>query len=170
MFAELLVQDLGLDHPRQLNAQQQLFVLHYTTTDGVAGNAAAAARLAGYSEKYAADLGRQLLEKPHVQAAIDAALREAIGTRLTVKAVAVIESIIENKDASLKLRGDMAARVIEFSGLVERTKAQKAREAGLNIGKPLTEYTRAELEDLIRKGAEVLKMADEFARQSAMPN
>ena len=164
------MQDHSQDHSRLLNAQQEAFVLHYTTTDGVAGNAAAAARLAGYSEKYAADLGRQLLAKPHVQAAIDAALREAIGTRLTVKAVAVIEGIIESKDASLKLRGDMAARVIEFSGLIERTKAQKAIETGLYIGKPLTEYTRAELDDLVRKGAEVLRMANEFARQSAAPN
>jgi len=155
---------------REPTKQQMDFVLHYTSTDGAAGNAAEAARRAGYSQKNAAEIGRQLLGKPHVQAAIDATLRDAIGTRLTVKAVAVIESIIENKDASLKLRGDMAARVIEFSGLIERTKAQKATEAGLTVGKPLTECTRAELDDLVRKGAEVLKMADEFARQSTMPN
>jgi phage terminase small subunit len=155
---------------RELNDQQKSFVLHYTSTDGVAGNAAEAARRAGYTKKYAADLGRQLLEKPHVSAAIDAALREAIGTRLTVKAVTVIESILTSKDASLKLKGDMAAKVIEFSGLVERTKAQKAKEAGLGFDKPLTEFTRAELEAVVAKGAEVLKMADELAQQSARPN
>ena len=155
---------------RQLNAQQEKFVLHYTSAAGAVGNAAAAARLAGYSAKYAADLGRQLLAKPHVKAAVDAALRDAIGTRLTVKAVAVIESIIENKEASLKLRGDMAARVIEFSGLIERTKAQKATDTGLGLDKPLMEMTRAELEMVVAKGVDVLKMADEFARQGAMPN
>lgn len=38
------------------------------------------------------------------------------------------------------------SKVVEFSGLVERTKAAKAREAGDLFGKSLTEMTRAELE------------------------
>ena len=153
---------------RELNPQQKAFVLHFTSTPGAAGNAAEAARRAGYSPKNAAELGRQLQGKPHVQAAVDAVLREAIGTRLTVLAVNVIESIINDENANLKLRGDMAVKVIEFSGLVERTKAEKAGQAGLD--KPLSEMTRAELEGLVARGADVLKMADELARQSASPN
>ena len=153
---------------RELNPQQKAFVLHFTSTPGAAGNAAEAARRAGYSPKNAAELGRQLLGKPHVQAAVDAVLREAIGTRLTVLAVNVIESIINDENANLKPRGDIAVKVIEFSGLVERTKAEKAGQAGLD--KPLSEMTRAELEGLVARGADVLKMADELARQSASPN
>jgi phage terminase small subunit len=155
---------------RELTEQQRAFVLHFTTTPGTAGNAAAAARMAGYSQKNSAELGRQLLGKPHVQAAIDAALREAIGTRLTVLAVNVIESIINDPEASLKLRGDMAVKVIEFSGLVERTKAEKEKQTGIASGKKLAEMTRDELEAVVAQGVEVLKMADNLARQSARPN
>lgn len=153
-----------------LNDQQEAFVLHYTSTAGVAGNAAEAARRAGYSHKYAADLGRQLLAKPHVQTAIDAALREAIGTHLTVLAVGVIESILASKEASLKLKGDMAAKVIEFSGLVERAKAEKAKQNGLDSGKTITEMTREELEAIVARGVEVLKMAHELPQHKARPH
>jgi phage terminase small subunit len=155
---------------RPLTDQQQTFVLHYTSTPGAAGNAAEAARRAGYSENNPAELGRQLLGKPHVQAAIDAALREAIGTHLTVLAVGVIESILASKDASLKLKGDMAAKVIEFSGLVERAKAEKAKQTGITASKALNEMTREELEGVVARGVEVLKMADEMSKQAAQPN
>jgi phage terminase small subunit len=155
---------------RELTQQQKDFVLHYTSTEGAAGNAAEAARRARYSEKNAAELGRQLLGKPHVQAAIDAALREAIGTTLTVKAVNVIESILTSQEASLKLKGDMAAKVIEFSGLVERAKAEKAKQTGLDATKPLSQMTRAEIEAVVARGVDIMKMADDLARQSAQPN
>lgn len=164
------MQTLDTKTDRELTEQQQAFVLHFTSTPGAAGNAAESARRAGYSQKNAAELGRQLLGKAHVQAAIDALLRDAIGTRLTVLAVNVIESIITDVNANLKLKGDMAAKVIEFSGLVERTKAAKAKESGLGFGKSLTEMTRAELEEVVARGADVLKMADELAQQSARPN
>lgn len=155
---------------RELTKQQQAFVLHFTSTDGASGSPTKAARLAGYSTKYATDIGRQLLAKPHVQAAIDAELREKIATSLTVQAIGVIETIIKDTSASLKLRGDMAVKVIEFSGLVERTKAEKEKQTGLAEGKKLTELTREELERVVSQGAEVLKLADELAKQSARPN
>jgi phage terminase small subunit len=147
---------------------QQRFVDCYLTGDQTMGKPAKAAIAAGYAPKNADQLAHQLLQKPHVLVAIDKALRDAIGTRLTVKAVAVIENIIENPEASLKLRGDMAAKVIEFSGLIERTKAAKAKETGFD--KPIAEMTRAELEAVVARGVDVLKMADELAQQSARPN
>lgn len=155
---------------RELNRQQKDFVLHFTSTAGIARNAAAAARKAGYSQKNSAELGRQLLAKPHVQTAIDAALRETIGTHLTVLAINVIENILSSKEASLKLKGDMAAKVIEFSGLVERAKAEKAKQTGIDGRKSLLELTRYELENVVAGGVEVLRMADEFAKQAAQPN
>lgn len=134
---------------RELTEQQKAFVLHYTSTAGAVGNAAAAAREAGYSVKTSAEQGAQLLKKPHVQAAIDVALREAIGVSLSVKAVAVIESILDSKDASLKLKGDLAVKVIELSGLADRTQTQKAKDTGL--AKPLGEQSRAELEAFVQR-------------------
>ena len=115
------------------------------------------------------EIARQLLVKPHVVAAIDAALREAIGTRLTVQAVNVIESIIRNPDASLKLRGEMACKVIEYSGIIERTKQHKAQETGLS-GRSLSEMTREELEMIVLRGAEALRAQSDPANRNDLAN
>lgn len=154
---------------RQLTEMQQRFVDCFTSGGETGADPKAAALAAGYSAENAVEIARQLLAKPHVVAAIDAALREAIGTRLTVQAVNVIESIIRNPNASLKLRGEMAVKVVEFSGLVERTKAHKALETGLGA-KRLAELTRAELEAIVAQGAAVLSAADEVAHAFSRPN
>jgi hypothetical protein len=154
---------------RDLTEMQRGFVDFFTSGGETGADPEKAAIAAGYSEKNAGEIARQLLGKPHVIGAIDAALRDAIGTRLTVQAVKVIECIIRNPDASLKLRGEMAVKIVEFSGLVERTKAQKAQETGLG-GKSLAELTRGELEAIVAQGAAVLKAADEFAQGSRLPN
>lgn len=124
-----------------------------------AGNGTLSAIAAGYSKKTAPSAAWSLLKLPHVSAAIDAALREEIGVTLTAQAVRVIRTIITDETAPLKLRGDMAAKVIEFSGVVERTKTEKAKQTGLDGSKKLVEYTREELEKLVRDGAAVLHAA-----------
>ncbi len=141
-----------------LTPRQAAFV-EALVNGATSGNATKSAIAAGYSENSAAQIGATLTKLPHVSAAVDAALRAAIGTTLTVQAVAVIRQIVNDPDAPLKLRGDMAAKVIEYSGLVERTKAQKAKDTGLGGGKTLAECSRTELEEIVRKGAAVLQAA-----------
>lgn len=144
---------------RALTDMQAAFVAAFVSGPETGGKPTQAAIAAGYSEKTATQIARELLGKPHISAAIDEALRTAIGTELTVEAVAMVRSIMRNEEASLKLRGEMAVRIIEFSGLVERTKAQKAKDTGLGGGKTLAECSRDELEDIVRKGAAVLQAA-----------
>ena len=61
-----------------LTDQQQAFVTAFTSDPGAIGNASEAARRAGYSEKSARDIGRQLLAKPHVRAAVEEANRDQL--------------------------------------------------------------------------------------------
>ena len=99
-----------------LTPQQADFVLHYTSTPGAIGNASESARRAGYSEASARELGRQLLDKPHVRAAVDEANRQAVSGRLTTKAVALLERVIEDEAAPMKVRVDAAKAVLDRAG------------------------------------------------------
>lgn len=139
-----------------MTEKQAAFVAAYVSGE-TAGNGARSAVVAGYAEKTARQTGSYLLTLPKVRAAIDATLREEIGVNLTVEAVRVIRQIITDKDASLKLRGDMAVKVLEFSGVVDRVKLEKSKETGLGTGKTLAEMTREELETIVRQGAAVLR-------------
>lgn len=141
-----------------MTEKQQAFVAAFVE-GATAGNARNSALAAGYSEKSAHQIACQLLNHPKISSGIDARMREVISTRLTVKAVGVFETILDSEDASLKLKGEIASKVIEFSGLVERTKAQKAKDTGLGGGKTLAECSRTELEEIVRKGAAVLQAA-----------
>lgn len=101
---------------RDLTPQQTEFVVHYTSTPEAIGNAAEAARRAGYSEASAREIGRQLLDKPHVRTAVDEANRRAVSGRLTTKAVALLERVIEDEAAPLKTRVDAAKAVLDRAG------------------------------------------------------
>lgn len=101
---------------RDLTPQQADFVAHYTSTPGAIGNAAEAARRAGYSEASAREIGRQLLDKPHVRAAVDEANRRAVSGRLTTKAVALLERVIEDDNAPDRVRVDAAKAVLDRAG------------------------------------------------------
>lgn len=120
-----------------LTPQQTDFVLHYTSTPAAIGNAAAAARLAGYSEPYARELGRQLLDKPHVRAAVDEANRQAVSGRLATKAVALLERVIEDESAPVKVRVDAAKAVLDRAGWAAgRPQAESNARGFLRAGSP----------------------------------
>jgi hypothetical protein len=153
----------NFDEERALTEKQAALVKAYISGE-TAGHVTKSAIAAGYEKRNAAVVGSVALKLPHVVAAIDAALREEIGGALTVQAVAVIRRIITDEEAPLKLRGDMAARVVEYSGIVERTQLEKARQTGLDAAagngqKRLGEMTRAELEAVVRQGAGILAAA-----------
>lgn len=101
---------------RDLTPQQTEFVVHYTSTLEAIGNAAEAARRAGYSEASAREIGRQLLDKPHVRAAVDEANRRAVSGRLTTKAVALLERVLGDDNEPTKVRVDAAKAVLDRAG------------------------------------------------------
>jgi len=155
---DLDLQDEPLEPGRPLTAKQAAFIDAYTVGH-TAGNSTKSAEIAGYSKKTCAQIGSDILKLPHINAAIEARLREAVGTALTVQAVAVIRRIINDEEAPLKLRGAMAVKVVEFTGMGERVKVEKAKETGLDGSKNLAEMSRAELERIVHQGAAILRAA-----------
>ena len=109
---------------RSLTEQQAAFVAAFTGEPGAIGNAAEAARRAGYSRRSAGELGRELLTKPHVRAAIYDANRAQINGKLATKAVEVLQGILEDDTAAPKLRLDAAKTVLDRAGYI----APKAEE------------------------------------------
>jgi phage terminase small subunit len=125
-----------------------------------AGNATLSSKAAGYSASSAGQIGCALLKLSHICDAIDDTMREAVSIRLNAKSVAAIERILDNPDASDKLKGELAVKVVQFSGLADRVQAEKTRQTGLG-GQRLGEMTREKLEQIVAAGALVLKAAAE---------
>lgn len=154
--------EIGPRDENGLTHRQAAFVLAFTSGK-TAGNGVQSVIAAGYGTKNPGPMACALQKLSHVQAAIDRFLREEIGSTLTIEAIKVIRAIITDKNAPLKLRGEMAAKVVEFSGIVDRVKLEKARETGLDGAaagpKRLGEMTRQELESLVQNGAAILSAA-----------
>ena len=131
---------------RDLTEQQRAFVAHLTGTPGAIGNAAEAARLAGYSTRSAKEIAADLLHKPHVRAAVDEAMRAQISGPLAAKAVEVLARILADEGAPLKVRLDAAKTILDRAGViaVRPEEAARGREE-----KPPAEMSIAELEDFI---------------------
>lgn len=100
--------------PAPMTELQQKFAIEFAMNGA---NATAAAKLAGYSAKTAHEIGRQLLEKPHVQAAIHREL-----TRLRFRSGAIglqaMSQIAENEKAPAAARVSAARALMEHAGLV----------------------------------------------------
>ena len=133
----------------ELTEQQRAFVAHFTSTPGAIGNAAAAARMAGYSERCAREIGRQLLDKPHVRKAIDEANRQSISGTLATKAVGLLERVIDDEDAPLKVRVEAAKTILDRAGIVQPSVSERVAAGD---GKLLSEMSVNELEAFIRAG------------------
>jgi len=147
----------------ELTEKQAAFVREFVRGEH-SGKVKQSTIAAGYSAATAAEIGWRLVRLPHVSAAIDAALREEIGVQLTAQAIGVMREIIGDKAAPLKLRGDIASRIVEYSGIVDRVRIEKARSTGLEASqapgvKSLGEMTRAELEAVCHQGAAILQAA-----------
>jgi len=132
----------------KLTEQQAAFVLHFTSTSGAIGNATEAARRAGYSERTAREIGYQLLRKPHVRDAVDEANREMLSGTIATKAVALLERVLDDEEAPLKVRLEAAKTVLDRAGLVPPSVAERAVALG-NEGKPLAEMSLEELNRFI---------------------
>lgn len=139
-----------------LTEKQSAFVEAFCAGE-TAGNGTKSAIAAGYSEKSSPTIAVALGKLPHVAAAIDAKLRAMVGTDLAAMSVDFLRTVLADQEAPLKLRTDVALKLVEHSGLVDRTKDAKAKETGLgDSGKPLGQLSRGELEAIVRQGAAIL--------------
>ncbi|HYF09465.1 MAG TPA: terminase small subunit [Acetobacteraceae bacterium] len=134
-----------------LTEPQAAFVLRFTSDPACIGNASAAARAAGYSERNAGEIGRQLLDKPHVRAAIDEAMRRQISGPMAAKASALLARVVDDETAPLKVRVEAAKTILDRAGIVPPTAFERAAEAvrkasdGKAIGEMTIEEIRTEL-------------------------
>jgi phage terminase small subunit len=148
----------GAEHEdRKLTKQQEAFVLHFTSSPGAIGNATESARRAGYSEQSANELGYQLLQKPHVRNAILEANRRSISGPLATKAVDLLERVLDDEEAPIKVRVEAAKTVLDRAGvtstIAERDDAQD------RTAKSMSEMTREELEEVVRASKAVIEQA-----------
>jgi phage terminase small subunit len=137
----------------ELSDQEREFVERYTSDPKAAGNATKSALAAGYAEGSAYNSGCRLMKRPRVRDAIDAALRSSLNGKLAVKAVSVLAAVLEDESANQKLRAEVAMKVVEYSGVIQRAQLEKAKETGLSSGKRLGEMSRDELAAIVAAGA-----------------
>jgi hypothetical protein len=133
----------------KLTDKQQAFILGFTSEPATLGNGAASARAAGYSEKTAGEIARQLLALPHIRDAITAANREQISGRIATKAVALLERVIDDESVPIRERIVAAKSILDRGGFMPPSLAERAREVADD--KPLNEMTRDELARFIEK-------------------
>jgi hypothetical protein len=93
---------------------QKRFAVEYASNGG---NGTAAAKAAGYSERSAHELARQLLEKPHVREMVH---QELVKLRFHAGAVGLsaLTRIAENKDAPPAAQVAAARALVEYAGLL----------------------------------------------------
>jgi phage terminase small subunit len=99
-----------------LTELQQAFVVAYTSDPTAIGNCREAALRAGYSQHTAAESGRRLVTQPHIRSAIRAANLELISGRIATKAVALLERVIDDESAPVKIRVDAAKTILDRGG------------------------------------------------------
>lgn len=119
-----------MNHSRELTDRQQTFVREYC----VHGNAAAAARSAGYSEAVSRQTAHKLLLKPHVAAEVRRHAAAAIEAHLP-SAVATLAKIMEDQRVEPKDRV-RAAEVLLKHG---RPSAGPAVALQVNVGRGAAE-------------------------------
>jgi phage terminase small subunit len=151
-----------------LTEMQAAFVMGFTSEPGSIGNASEAARRAGYSAASATEIGRQLLGKPHIRAAIDAANRSAISGRLATKGIALLERVIDDEGAPLKVRVQAALGLLDRGGYGSPTATEQAAAAAARaIGaskRLLTEMAPEELDAALARALAAHNVGPENAK------
>lgn len=107
--------------PTSCTDKQKLFALEYAMNGG---NATAAAKTAGYSDKSAHEIGRQLLEISHVQEAVH---KELMRQRFRSGAIG-LEAMIRiatSENAPAAARVSAARSLMEHAGLLGTAKEVK---------------------------------------------
>lgn len=154
MSRSLAIADSDANTDR-LTPKQAAFVMGFTSEAGSIGNASEAARRAGYSEKSAAEIGRQLLGKQHVRAAIEAANRDRVSSEILVEATEVLVGIMRDIQNPAKVRAHCAIALMDRAGhgpptASERKADADARQRDAN-GRLYSDYSADELDAAIAR-------------------
>ena len=142
---------------RNPTEMQSLFVIEFTSGAGAIGNASEAARRAGYSEASAHEIGRQLLEKPHIRAAIEKANRDQLSGPASTKAIALLERVIDDEAQPIKVRVDAAKAILDRGGF--STPRAEGFGPGKNDSKPLSAMSQEELAAYVERVSLMLALA-----------
>ena len=116
------------------------------------GNVTQAAIRAGYSPASARQIGQHLLEKPHVQAAIRMEQGRVLG-RLAVKAMCLLEGVMDDPNAPAGARVDAAKTILDRAGF-PAIPAKALARGGLSDAP--AEMSREELRAFIAQGRAAL--------------
>lgn len=114
------------------------------------GNASEAARLAGYSQTSARQIGGRLARDPKVQRLIRQEQQRVIGGRLCSQALGVLESIMLDPSAPAGARVDACKTILDRGGLPAIPANLIAQETA-NAAQP---FAGMSLEDLMVMAAE----------------
>jgi len=131
---------------RALTDLQAAFVVAFTSDPTGIGNPTAAAKLAGYAQASARDLGRRLVALPHVQDAIREANQRQISGALAAKSVALLGRVIDDESVSMKVRVDAARTILDRAGFCALPAGPKRFD-----DKSLAEMTSDELRETMRR-------------------
>lgn len=135
----------------EITEQQADFVTHFVANGG---NATQAARDAGYSEDSIRQIAYKLMRKPHILSAIQEEQLCAVTGRLGSKALAVLEAVMDDKDAPVGARVDAAKTVLDRGGLVAKRRSSDERSPE---EKSMSEWSTDELQDFINDGMSQLR-------------
>lgn len=128
----------------QLTDLQAGFVKEFVRNGG---NAAQAAKEAGYTRARPDQVGYELQRVPHVQSAIQAEIRRSLSVDLAGLALGVVRGILEDKTMEPKIRLDAAKVALDRGGYV----APKAADASTDGLRELHEMSVSELEAFLAK-------------------
>jgi phage terminase small subunit len=144
---------------RQLTEMQTTFVRKMSET----GDATESARRAGYRGSNAAAAAYDLMQLPHVLAALQIAVRRHLVTDAPMARRVTVE-IAQNEDISPKVRLDAAKTLLDRAGHV----APRPRSEDDRTQTPLHEMTTDELRELAtRLEGEIAGRAKEIAPTSS---
>lgn len=149
---------------RALTEMQAAFVVAFTADPAGIGNPTAAAKLAGYAETAAKDLGRRLVALPHVQDAIRAANQQQISGQMATKAIALLGRVIEDETVSMKVRVDAARSILDRAGYSALPGIAKRPN-----DKQLAEMTAEELRETMRRARAEMDGAPRVLDGAAVP-
>ncbi len=138
----------------QLTDKQQEFAAAYVSCGG---NASEAARLAGYSQASARQIGGRLSRDAKVQRMIRQEQQRVIGGRLCSQALGVLESIMLDPSAPAGARVDAAKSLLDRGGL-PAIPANLIVQDTVNADRALTEMSLEDIQSFVLAGREKLAL------------
>jgi phage terminase small subunit len=127
---------LAFAHARTLNQRQSDFVGRFVEH----GDAHKAALEAGYAPATARTAGTEILQLPHIAAAVGRAVHKRLVSGAPL-ALRIVETLMKDETVSAKVRLDAAKTILDRAGYI----APKAKEGRSDTETPLHEMSTEEL-------------------------